>query len=55
MDSIIASGILMVQEGDNEKTIRSALTKSLTGKVPLHGTNDFEFVKVRHKAITMLE
>ena len=53
-DSVITSGVLMLHEDDDESTIRGKVRESLTGKFPLLGTNDFEFVKVWHKAISTL-
>ena len=54
-DSIIANGILMLAEGDDENTIRNALKESLKAKFPLLGVNDFDFVKVRHKKVSTLQ
>jgi len=54
-DSVIASGMLMLEEGDNESTIRNALKESLKAKLPLLGANDFDFVKVRHKTVSTLQ
>ena len=48
-DSVITSGVLMLQEDDDESTIRGKVSESLTRKFQPLGTNDFEFVKVRHK------
>ena len=53
-DSVITSGVLMLQEDDDETTIRGKVSESLTGKFLSLGTNDFEFVKVRHKTISTL-
>ena len=54
-DSVLASGMLTLDEDDNEKSIRNAIKDSLSSKFPSLGENDFDFVKVRHKAITKLE
>ncbi|CAB4021613.1 hypothetical protein AWC38_SpisGene23883 [Paramuricea clavata] len=54
-DSVIASGMLTLHEDDNEKSIRNAIKESLAAKFPSLGDNDFDFVKVRHKAITILQ
>ena len=54
-DSIIANGMLALEECADETTIRKAVKDSLTTKFPLLGVNDFEFVKVRHKAISTLQ
>ncbi|XP_028408793.1 uncharacterized protein LOC114533337 [Dendronephthya gigantea] len=54
-DSVLASGMLTIDEDDNEKSIRKAIKDSLASKIPALGDNDFEFVKIRHKAITKLE
>ena len=45
----------MCEECADETTIRKAVKESLTDKFPLLGVNDFEFVKVRHKAISTLQ
>ena len=45
----------MCEECADETTIRKAVKESLTNKFPLLGVNDFEFVKVRHKAISTLQ
>ena len=50
-DSVIANGILLLDEFENEVTIRKALQESLHAKFPLLGTNDFDFVKVRQKRL----
>ena len=54
-DSIIADGIVMLQEEDEENDIRDAIQKSLQKKYALIGKGDFEFKKVRHKRVTDLE
>ena len=54
-DSIIANGILMLAERDEENTIRNALKESLKAKFQLLGVNDFDFVKVRHKKVSTLQ
>ena len=53
-DSVLASGMLTLDEDDNEKSIRNAIKDSLSSKFPVLGINDFDFVKVRHKAISKL-
>ena len=54
-DSVLASGMLTLDEDDNENSIRNAIKDSLSSKFPVLGINDFDFVKVRHKAISKLE
>ena len=54
-DSIIANDMLVLEECADETTIRKAVKESLTAKFPLLGVNDFEFVKVHHKAISTLQ
>ena len=44
----------MASADDDEKSIRISLRESLKEKFPLFGENDFDFVKVRHKQITVL-
>ena len=54
-NSIIASGILELEECADENTIRKAVKESLKVKFPLIGINDFEFVKVCYKAVSTLQ
>lgn len=54
-DSIFPNGMLVLEECADKTTIRKAVKESLTDKFPLLGVNDFEFVKVRHKAISTLQ
>ena len=54
-DSIIATGMLMLQDDDDESTIRNAIKESLCVKLLSIGANDFDFVKVRHKTVTTLQ
>ena len=54
--SVIANGMLSLNENDNEEAIRQSVIKeSLSNKFPLIGSNDFEFVKVRQKKISPME
>ena len=54
-NSIIANGMIMAEEDDREENIRRKLKKSLVKKFEIIGENDFEFVKVRQKKITVLD
>ena len=55
-DSVIATGMLSLNENDNEETIRqSIINESLSNKFPVIGSNDFEFVTVRQKKISPME
>ena len=54
-NSVIANGILELEECADENTIRKTAKESLTHKFPLIGINDFEFVKVRHKQVSTLQ
>ena len=45
----------MLDEEDNEESVRNSIKESASKKFPIMGTNDFEFVKVRQKKITRLE
>lgn len=54
-DSVIASGMLMLVEDDDEREIRRKIVESLQEKYPLLGENNFDFVKVRHKSISTLQ
>ena len=47
--------MLTLNKDDDEKSIRNAIKDAVTSKIPALGANDFDFVKVRHKAITKLE
>ena len=54
-NSIIANGMIMAEEDDREENIRKKLKESLVKKFEIIGENDFEFVKVRQKKITVLD
>ena len=54
-DSVIASGIILLDETDNEEAIRRAIQSSLQNKYPIIGVNDFDFVKVKRKTVITLE
>ena len=54
-NSVIANGILELEECADENTIRKTVKESLTHKFPLIAINDFEFVKVRHKQVSTLQ
>ena len=54
-DSIIANGMLVLEECAGETTMRKAVKESLMAKFPFLGVDDFDFVKVRHKAISTLQ
>lgn len=45
----------MLDEEDNEESVRNSIKESASKKFPIMGPNDFEFVKVRQKKITRLE
>ena len=45
----------MLDEEDNEESVRNSIKESACKKFPIMGPNDFEFVKVRQKKITRLE
>ena len=47
--------MLVLEECADESTIWKAVKDLLTAKFPLLGINDFEFVKVCHKAISTLQ
>ena len=50
-DSIVLRGIVQIEKGDSEVSIRKKLQSSLQSKYELIGPNDFEFVKVVQKKI----
>lgn len=54
-DSVIANGMLLLNENDNEEAISQSIKESLKRKFPMIGSNDFQFVKVRQKKISTLE
>ena len=45
-DSVIDSGMLLLEEGDNEATIRRAIKASLVNKFPLISDKDFDISSV---------
>ena len=54
-DSVIANGMIMLTEEDDEQSVRNAIKESVGKKFPIIRANDFEFVKVRQKKISVLE
>ena len=54
-ENIIERGIVELLEDDSEKEIRAKLLSSLKGTYSILGLNDFEFVKVTQKKITVLK
>ena len=54
-DSVIANGMIMLDEEDDEQSVRNAIKESVGKKFPIIRANDFEFVKVRQKKISVLE
>lgn len=54
-DSVVANGMVMLSEEDDENSIRQAIKQSLLKKFPIIGENDFDFVKVRQKKVSVLE
>lgn len=54
-DSIIANEMQVLEECADKTTIQKAVKESLTAKFPFLGVDDFEFVKVRYKAISTLQ
>ena len=54
-ENIIEWGIVELVEDDSEKEIRAKLLSSLKGTYSILGLNDFEFVKVTQKKITVLK
>ena len=52
-ENIIERGIVELLEDDSEKEIRAKLLSSLKGTYSILGLNDFEFVKVTQKKITV--
>ena len=54
-DSVIAEGMLILNEDDDEVSVRKKVSFALGNKFSLLGANDFEFVKVKQKRILILE
>ena len=54
-DSAIANGMIMLDEEDDEQSVRNAIKESVGKKFPIIRANDSEFVKVRQKKISVLE
>lgn len=54
-DSVIADGIIMVNEGNSEAEIRLKVKNALNNKFTVFGADDFEFIKVRQKRISKPE
>ena len=54
-ESVIANGMIMLDEQDDEQSVRNAIKESVGKKFPIIRANDFEFVKVRQKKISVLE
>jgi hypothetical protein len=54
-ENIVERGIVELVEDDSEKEIRAKLLSSLKGTYSILGLNDFEFVKVTQKKITVLK
>ena len=54
-ENIIERGIVELVEEDSEKEIRAKLLSSLKGTYSILGLNNFEFVKVTQKKITVLQ
>ena len=46
-DSIIAQGIVLLGEEDDEKAVRETIKELLIKKIFIIGANDFDFVKVK--------
>ena len=49
------SSLIMLAEEDDQQSVRNAIKESVGKKFPIIRANDFEFVKVRHKKISVLE
>ena len=47
--------MMMLAEEDDEQPVRNAIKESVGKKFPIIRANDFEFVKVRQKKISVLE
>ena len=52
-DSKVAEGMMMVEEDSTEEQVRSKMCEAFYKKFPLITPNDFEFVKVKQKRVTI--
>jgi len=53
-ENIVERGIVLLKEGDNEADIREKIVSSVKEKYPIMSGNDFEFVKVTQKKISIM-
>ena len=53
-DKIVERGIVVLRENDDESSVRGKITSSLKARYNILGPNDFEFVKVTQKRVSVL-
>lgn len=53
-ENIVKRGIIMLNEGDSEAAIREKIVSAVKPKYPILSENDFEFVKVTQKKISIM-
>jgi len=53
-EKIIERGMIVLNEDDDESSVRAKITSSLKAQYSLLGPNDFDFVKVTQKKISVL-
>ena len=54
-ENIIEGGMIELAEGDSEATVRTKIATSLKGQYTVYmGPNDFEFVNVTQKTVSIL-
>ena len=53
-ESIVERGMVVLNEDDDEASVRAKIASSLKEQYSLLGPNDFEFVKIRQKTISIL-
>ena len=53
-EKIIERGMIVLNEDDDESNVRAKIVSSLQGQYSLLGPNDFDFVKVTQKRISVL-
>ena len=53
-EKIIERGMIVLNEDDDESSVRAKIASSLKGQYSLLGPNDFDFVKVTQKRISVL-
>ena len=53
-DRVLKRSMIVLNEDDDESSVRAKIASSLKGQYSLFGPNDFDFVKVTQKRISVL-